>query len=72
MILPEVADMKGVEQPEEFHPEGDVWKHTLLLLKKMSNPTLELAMAGPQQAHHAAVVIGVVGRGVAGRIDDKA
>lgn len=31
-ILPEVARMKGVPQPPEYHPEGDVWQHTLLLL----------------------------------------
>ena len=31
-VLPEVARMKGVEQPPQFHPEGDVWVHTLLLL----------------------------------------
>jgi len=31
-VLPEVARMKGVEQPAQFHPEGDVWVHTLLLL----------------------------------------
>jgi len=30
--LPEVARYKGVEQPPQFHPEGDVWQHTLLLL----------------------------------------
>lgn len=30
-ILPEAAAMKGVEQPIQFHPEGDVWIHTLLL-----------------------------------------
>ena len=29
-LLPEVAAMKGVGQPPEFHPEGDVWAHTLL------------------------------------------
>ena len=34
-VLPEVARMKGVEQPPEFHPEGDVWMHTLLLLEKL-------------------------------------
>jgi tRNA nucleotidyltransferase/poly(A) polymerase len=33
MILPEVAAMKGVEQPPEFHPEGDVWTHTLIMLE---------------------------------------
>jgi tRNA nucleotidyltransferase/poly(A) polymerase len=32
-LLPEVAAMKGVGQPPEFHPEGDVWRHTLLLLE---------------------------------------
>jgi poly(A) polymerase len=31
-VLPEVAKMKGVEQPPQYHPEGDVWIHTLLLL----------------------------------------
>ncbi|MDT8069799.1 MAG: CCA tRNA nucleotidyltransferase [Terriglobia bacterium] len=31
-VLPEVEKMKGVEQPPQFHPEGDVWIHTLLLL----------------------------------------
>jgi poly(A) polymerase len=34
-VLPEVARMKGVEQPAQFHPEGDVWTHTLLLLKQL-------------------------------------
>jgi poly(A) polymerase len=34
-VLPEVEKMKGVEQPPEFHPEGDVWIHTLLLLDKL-------------------------------------
>ncbi len=31
-VLPEVAQMKGVDQPPQFHPEGDVWVHTLMLL----------------------------------------
>ena len=44
IILPEVTAMKGVKQPEEFHPEGDVWVHTMLMIKKMSGPTSELAM----------------------------
>ena len=34
-VLPEIDRMKGVEQPPEFHPEGDVWIHTLLLLEKL-------------------------------------
>ena len=31
-VLPEIAAMKGVEQPPQYHPEGDVWVHTLLML----------------------------------------
>jgi len=42
-ILPEVAAMKGVEQPPEFHPEGDVWTHTLMLLEGLDHPTTTLA-----------------------------
>ena len=33
-VLPEVAALQGVEQPAEFHPEGDVFKHTKLLMKQ--------------------------------------
>jgi poly(A) polymerase len=34
-VLPEIAAMKGVEQPPQYHPEGDVFVHTLLLLQKL-------------------------------------
>jgi poly(A) polymerase len=37
-VLPEVERMKGVEQPPQFHPEGDVWVHTLLLLEMLPHP----------------------------------
>jgi poly(A) polymerase len=37
-VLPEISAMKGVEQPPEFHPEGDVFVHTLLLLENLPNP----------------------------------
>ena len=43
-LLPEVAAMKGVEQPPQYHPEGDVWVHTLLLLEKLNRPTPTLAI----------------------------
>ncbi|HTW60660.1 MAG TPA: CCA tRNA nucleotidyltransferase [Terracidiphilus sp.] len=33
--LPEIERMQGVEQPPQFHPEGDVWTHTLLLLEQL-------------------------------------
>jgi len=42
-VLPEIARMKGVEQPPQFHPEGDVWIHTLLMLEMLpagASPTL--------------------------------
>src|SRR5204862_5447994 len=32
-ILPELDRMKGVLQPEQFHPEGDVFEHTRLMLQ---------------------------------------
>ena len=34
-VLPEISAMKAVEQPPQFHPEGDVFAHTLLLLDKL-------------------------------------
>jgi poly(A) polymerase len=34
-VLPEISAMKGVEQPPQFHPEGDVFVHTLLLLDNL-------------------------------------
>ncbi|MEY2395532.1 MAG: poly(A) polymerase [Acidobacteriaceae bacterium] len=37
-VLPEIEAMKGVEQPPEFHPEGDVFVHTLLMLEKLPQP----------------------------------
>ena len=44
--LPEIAAMKGVAQPPEFHPEGDVWVHTLLMLENLPpRPPATLAWA---------------------------
>ena len=42
-VLPEIGAMKGVPQPPEYHPEGDVWIHTLMLLDGLplgTSPTL--------------------------------
>jgi len=44
VLLPEVAKMKGVAQPPEFHPEGDVWIHTRMMLGMMERPTPTLAL----------------------------
>jgi poly(A) polymerase len=44
-ILPEIKRMQGVAQPPQFHPEGDVWIHTLMLLEQLpagASPTLAL------------------------------
>jgi len=46
-VLPEVKRLQGVEQPPEFHPEGDVWVHTLMLLEHLpagASPTLAWGM----------------------------
>jgi poly(A) polymerase len=42
-ILPEISALQGVEQPPEFHPEGDVWVHTLLMLQLMDETKQDLA-----------------------------
>ncbi|MGO9012301.1 MAG: CCA tRNA nucleotidyltransferase [Bryobacteraceae bacterium] len=44
VLLPEVAAMHGVAQPPEFHPEGDVWTHTRLLLASLGPATPTLAL----------------------------
>ena len=38
-VLPEISAMKGVKQPPQFHPEGDVFVHTLLLLDNLPHPS---------------------------------
>jgi putative nucleotidyltransferase with HDIG domain len=43
-VLPEVAALKGVAQPPEFHPEGDVWTHTLIMLDGLRSPSITLAL----------------------------
>lgn len=46
-VLPEIKKMQGVQQPPEYHPEGDVWVHTLLLLEGLragSSKTLALGV----------------------------
>ena len=47
VVLPEVAALAGVQQPENFHPEGDVFTHTKLMFKNANyplSPTLALAI----------------------------
>ena len=43
VVLPDIARMKGVEQPPQYHPEGDVWIHTRMMLEMLQpncSPTL--------------------------------
>jgi poly(A) polymerase len=45
-VLPEIAAMQGVEQPPEFHPEGDVFAHTRMMLDALPpHPSVTLAFA---------------------------
>jgi poly(A) polymerase len=46
-VLPEITRMHGVEQTPQYHPEGDVFTHTMLLLKHLpagASPTLAWGM----------------------------
>jgi len=55
-ILPEISDLQGVEQPPEFHPEGDVWVHTLLMLQLIDETRQSLAQgSNPTATDWAAI-----------------
>lgn len=43
VLLPEIEAMKGVNQPRQFHPEGDVYRHTKLIMSKLKKPSVVLA-----------------------------
>jgi poly(A) polymerase len=43
-VLPEIKRTQGVAQPVEFHPEGDVWVHTMMMLEGLRSPTPTLAL----------------------------
>jgi len=45
ILLPEIEALKGVEQPPKFHPEGDVFIHTMLLIKMLKKADLVLAFS---------------------------
>jgi len=51
-VLPEIGAMKGVEQPPQYHPEGDVWIHTLMMLEGLPCkrvPNLGLGRSSPRR-----------------------
>ena len=43
VLLPEVAAMEGVAQSPDYHPEGDVWQHTLKVVEQLRDPSETLA-----------------------------
>lgn len=44
-LLPEVKAFQGVQQPPQYHPEGDVWTHVLMMLEQLRRPSHTLAWA---------------------------
>jgi poly(A) polymerase len=44
IVLPEVDAMRGVPQPPQFHPEGDVWTHTVLMFRLSPASSLALGL----------------------------
>ncbi|MFN0204731.1 MAG: CCA tRNA nucleotidyltransferase [Planctomycetota bacterium] len=46
VIAPEVAAMRGVPQPPQFHKIGDVFRHTLDVVERLEKRDLTLALAG--------------------------
>ncbi len=43
-LLSEIVALRGVEQPPEYHPEGDVWTHTMIMLEGLREPSPTLAL----------------------------
>jgi poly(A) polymerase len=54
-VLPEVKAMQGVAQPPEFHPEGDVWTHTLMMLEGLARDA-----AGAPRRPTATLALGIL------------
>jgi poly(A) polymerase len=61
-VLPDIAAMHGVEQPPQYHPEGDVYEHVRLMLTKIKEPNLDLALG---------VLFHDVGKKPTFRVDDN-
>jgi poly(A) polymerase len=62
IVLPDVAAMHGVEQPPQYHPEGDVYEHVRLMLTKIKEPNLDLALG---------VLLHDVGKKPTSRVDEN-
>lgn len=40
--IPEILAFKGVEQPPQFHPEGDVYTHVRMMMGYLKKPSIEM------------------------------
>ena len=69
-ILPEVSSMKGVRQPENFHPEGDVFVHTLLCLSKLA-PVPEQGMERPSWTFAMGILLHDIGKTITFEESDR-
>ncbi len=63
-ILPEVQALAGIEQPPLFHPEGDVWEHTLVMLNLLPVEGVDPRLAWGVLLHD-------VGKAVTRTVDTK-
>ncbi len=50
-IIPELLPMVGQEQPEQFHPEGDVFEHTCLMLNMMADEKIQATYTARELAY---------------------
>lgn len=66
-LLPEVDALRGLEQPAAFHPEGDVWEHTLRMLHILSSE--REGQADPRLAW--AVLLHDVGKAGTRSVDER-
>lgn len=63
-VLPEVQALIGIEQPPRFHPEGDVWEHTLAMLSLLRPPEVDPRLAWGALLHD-------LGKAVTRTVDEK-
>jgi poly(A) polymerase len=61
-VLPDIAVLHGVDQPPQFHPEGDVYNHVRLMLSKIEQPDLDLALG---------VLFHDVGKKITAKVDEN-
>jgi putative nucleotidyltransferase with HDIG domain len=63
-FLPEVMDLIGCEQPPQWHPEGDVFTHTCIMLEMLGESEIPLSLA-------LAVLLHDIGKPATYRYDEE-